>query len=402
MKKTSIIVISLIIFVTIGANAQECAQLAQTIGRETQRFGNAEQRSLAQRAQLCTSRYESSSSEQRAQIQGAYGLFSGGASGSDASIRTLQANECRESYGTYWSQQVTSSEINTVSQIGADVVRACLQTTSFRLTDLVLNGEAVVATYRYGGAGNARINGISVQPNTILTGCRALVGGRDYSDFSTLTGTSLPSGETLTLSCSRAANSQSTADRRFFDGGILTIATDAASPSVPLISYALPPIGESDIDSLRRQITELQRRVGVIEDAPLFVYRSMIVSIPVRETIPLPFPDVDFQRNVSSESAPVRTITVQIPGLYFLTGSVFFNEPVNQGYKSCYFTVVPASGSPPPIVPGTQAFNPHCHAAGVVTLNRGDRITFSAGQAGSPGTLAGRAVITGRWISQSR
>lgn len=378
------------------ASAQECAHIAQIMGREIQRFGSDEQRAMAQRAQLCVARYESSTGEQRAQIQGAYGLFSGGASGSDTQVRTLQTQECQDRWGTDWSRLITSSEVNRVSQAGADVVRACLAGPAFRMVDLALNGEAVVATYRYGGTGSTRINGVSIQPSNILSNCRVLVSGREHTDLSRIVGGQLPSGEAMTLTCTRAASNNSTTQQRLFDGGSVTVATDSASPTLALIAYASPPIGESDLEALRRQIAGLQRRLSDIEGAPRFVYRSASISVAGAQTIPLSLPEVELERGVSSENAMVRVVTIQIPGIYYLSGSVYFDEPINQHYKSCAF-VITRNGARLP-APGAQNFEPHCHHAGTRALERGDRVHFEVGQAGSP-NLGGRVVMSGHWIS---
>jgi len=73
-----------------AATAQECVALASVMGREIERIGDQDQISIQKKANLCSSKYQTASAEQRAKIEAAYGLFTGGASGSTTQIQQMQ------------------------------------------------------------------------------------------------------------------------------------------------------------------------------------------------------------------------------------------------------------------------------------------------------------------------
>ena len=173
------------------AHAQECTSLAAVIGRQTQKFGDQEQKAIASRAQLCSAKYENSTAEQRVQIEAAYGMFNGGVNGSSTQIHALQEQECQSQFGSYWSNKVTSSELDDVSQIGAEVVKACLNSQAFRLVGLSLQDEGVSASYRYNGNGTTKIDVITASPQDIVD-CNVAALGKSYQDSESVSGLELP------------------------------------------------------------------------------------------------------------------------------------------------------------------------------------------------------------------
>jgi hypothetical protein len=244
---------------TVALAQQECVALARVMARETTRVGDQTEIDIQNKASLCSSEYRNSNADQRANIQGAYGLYSGGASGSDTQIEELQRAQCENHYGTYWSSQQHSTEVNRVSQIGADVVRACLLGRSFRLTTLQFVGEAVEASFLYGGTGETTIDGVFVTPHQIAQ-CEVAVNHRTEQDLSKLQGVSLKSGDNLTLSCERKPAASIGNGPLHYEGGIVGIATTSDSATVPLISYYKPPIGETVADTLDRRIRLLEQQ----------------------------------------------------------------------------------------------------------------------------------------------
>lgn len=247
---------------SFSSYAQECTDLARVIARESERFADKNQVDILNTANLCSSEYENATSEQRAQIEASYGLFSGGAKGSSQQIKEMQKSRCESKYGREWRDRVTSTEIQKVSQTGADVVKACLNSRSFRLIDLTIADEAIAASFRYNGAGETVLNGIIITPSDIAK-CSVLHNGKTISNLSEIPGTTLKSGETIALDCNRTATDVGEG-RNSFRGGLIGIATSAEVAQVPLISYSSPPIYKSTAESLSKQIKSLQEELSSV------------------------------------------------------------------------------------------------------------------------------------------
>ena len=166
----------LFILSSTSLKAEDCTDLARVIARESNKFGDSSQIEKLSKANFCSSKYSTATNEQKAQIEASYNLFSGSAAGSSSQIETKQDSECGGKYGTYWSNQITSIEIQKISAIGSDVVRACIQARSFRLTNLVIQNEAISADFRFGGEKDTTINGIIISPPGIAK-CTVLKDG---------------------------------------------------------------------------------------------------------------------------------------------------------------------------------------------------------------------------------
>jgi hypothetical protein len=270
---------------TVAFAQEECVALARVMARETQRVGDQTEIDIQNRASLCSSEYRNSNADQRANIQAAYGLFSGGVSGSDTQIEELQKATCENHYGTYWSSQQHSTEINRVSQLGADVVRACLLARSFRLTTLQLVGEAVNASFLYGGTGETTIDDVFVTPPQIAK-CEVAVNHRAEQDLSKLQGVSLKSGDNLTLNCERKPNTETVNGLLHYEGGIVGIATTSDTARVPLISYYKPPIDETVADALDRRIRSLEQQLAVLERQHAALLSDLSLTDPTNNSAP--------------------------------------------------------------------------------------------------------------------
>lgn len=247
--------------------AQECTDLARVISRESEKTGNSSQIQTLNKAQLCSAKYENSTTDQRAQIEASYGLFSGGASGSSAQVHQLQEQQCQGEYGSYWSNQISSNELQRVSSVGADVVRACLQSRSFRLVNLTIQNESITASFRYGGERETTINGVIVSPPDAAK-CSVLRDGNADSDLSKIVGKKLGSGSTIALTCDRQPDSaSSTATQKHFKGGIVGIATTSDIAQVPMIAYSIPLLPQPVADALSRDIADIRESISKLQDS---------------------------------------------------------------------------------------------------------------------------------------
>jgi hypothetical protein len=267
--------------------AQECVDLARVIGREAERVGDRAAIAIQNKASLCSQRYEMAGAEQRANIEAAYGLFSGGASGSSSQIQELQQAQCENHYGAWWSSQQHSTEINRVSELGADVIRACLSGRSFRLTNLQFVGDAVNATFLYGGVGEIKVSGVIVTPPQIAR-CSVFVNGAKQDDLSKLQGVSLNSGENLTLACQRQPVTP-TGSPLHFEGGIIGIATASDTPTVPLIAHSKLPISDEFAPDLSARLSKLEEDLRTWDpkgDSNAFMPPAPITIMPPQNHVP--------------------------------------------------------------------------------------------------------------------
>ncbi len=242
--------------------AEECRDLAVQIGRDYDKYADASQVETIKKANLCSAHYETATSEQRAQIEASYSLFSGGASGSSTQIKSLQDQKCEDKFDGYWSSRVTASELNRVSSVGADVVRDCLGQKSFRLVDFKTSGDAISAVFRYGGLDQIVLNGIVVAPSTMAQ-CSALYGGATHSDVAHIAGATLKPNETFTLVCNRTFKTVAT-NQKFYEGGVLGVSTNSDSPMLPVIEYYNPIISAQAANQLQSQADTLAKSIVAI------------------------------------------------------------------------------------------------------------------------------------------
>jgi hypothetical protein len=243
----------------LQVGAQECVDLARVMSREVQKSASQNQIDIVKKASFCSSKYELASSDQRAQIQASYELFSGGASGSSQQISEKQEQECGGQYGSYWASQINSDEVNRVSTVGADVVRACLQQQSFRLHSLEIQGDGIVASFTNGAASPATINSIAVVPEEVAT-CSASYDGPAVNNISGFHGQQLKENHELSLHCTRKF--QIEGNVKHYPGGIIAVSTQQLTASVPLVEYAQPPITATAAEAINTEINSLKTSIA--------------------------------------------------------------------------------------------------------------------------------------------
>jgi hypothetical protein len=228
----------------------------------------------------------------------------------------LQRMTAKMADGAYWSSQQSSIEINRVSELGADVIRACLNGRSFRLTNLQFVDEAVNATFLYGGVGQIKVSGVVVNPPQIAQ-CTVLVNGTKQDDLSKLQGYSLKSGENLTLECQRTPTSPTGNGPLHFEGGIIGIATASDTPTVPLISYWKAP-GDGFAHDLRWRLDKLEAYLRTRDpqgDSNAFMPPTPISIMP----------PVNHQ--------PDNWTTANCPQGYYMIGMSVFTDPAESSLQ---------------------------------------------------------------------
>lgn len=272
-------VAALLTFSSGHAGAQECSDLATIIGRESEKTGDSRQVEALNKAHFCSSKYQSAGKEEQAQISASYGLFGGSAGASTMQIEAKQEQECGDYYGKHWSSKVTSKELERVSNAGADVIKACINSRSFRLVNLAIEDESIVASFRYGGAKSTLISGVIVSPQDAAK-CLVMNEGRTDSDLSKLVGKELHSGSTITLICNRQADPlSSSASQKRFSGGFLGLSTIDDTAEVPLIAYSRPPLPQPVAETLTANVGALGADVKTLRE-DLLKLRSSVSSIP--------------------------------------------------------------------------------------------------------------------------
>ena len=330
---------SSVILLPSDVRAQECVDLARVMSRETERSASKSQINIVKKANFCSSKYEGSSNTQKAQIEASYGLFSGGASGSAQQISQKQEQECGGQFGSYWSDQVNSSDFDRVSQVGADVIRGCLQTKSFRLHSLVIQGTGIEASFTNGTSSDVTINGVYVTPEGIAT-CRIQHDGKNITDITSFHG-QLKANNDLSLICTRKPHTEGTIDH--YLGGIIGVSTPDGTASVPLVEYAEPPITEKAADSIKASIASLKASVDAI---------GIIAGNPQT----CDWNDTTKYEWVCSASCPAHTMiaggTCEMPNGTAGNPIALHESKINDGKWSCHYlnTNLPSSlkpGTPP-------------------------------------------------------
>jgi hypothetical protein len=160
------LVFGLALTASASVQAQECVELAQVITREISRSIGAEQTDIQQKSNICSALYHEATNNQQAQIQADYATFNGNASGSTQDYERHQESRCDHHFGSYWHDKLTLQESQTISALGADVVRDCLHG-GFRLTALRTVGNVLTATFSFGGVGNVKLTSVGVNPSPL-------------------------------------------------------------------------------------------------------------------------------------------------------------------------------------------------------------------------------------------
>jgi hypothetical protein len=259
------------------SHAQECVDVARVMAINSIQSQSSDQQQAITQSQLCSSDYQSASDSVKASISAAYGLFSGSAGASVDKIEAMQSSRCDNKFGEYWSNKVSSLNAASVSAIGAKVVLACFQTRSFRLVGMDIGGTGITSTFQNGNLSPVTINTAVVRPADAAT-CTAGINDRS-SSLSELVGKTLATGDTVTLSCQRTA--QTVADQpgaQHFPGGLITVATRTDAATVPLFEYYQPNISHNEADELRQSLTSLANKL-TSDEQQLPVYENRMVAL---------------------------------------------------------------------------------------------------------------------------
>jgi hypothetical protein len=113
---------------------------------------------------------------------------------------------------------------------------------------------------------------------------KALALGRAYDDLQQVVGMELPSGSTLTVTCTRKPKeAPHDPGQVHYDGGVLTVATDSDSPRLPLISYSVPTVPESAEDRINTKILELRNIIQQTQDVTKQL-QNQVSAIPREST----------------------------------------------------------------------------------------------------------------------
>lgn len=246
------------------ASASECSEIAKQLALDTTKSSDSIQVNSVNQARFCQAQYSKATQAQKAEIEAAYGLISGGSNNSSSNIDEEQKSICKDNYGFYWYNQISSLDAKRVSEAGASLVKACFDQKSFRVTDVSFNEAALTAVFSYGGPGSIKIGEARVVPNAIAT-CTATLEGESFSSLKNLTGRKINSGSTSTISCQRMPEIISEPNgikREHYRGGLITYSTVGGSAEIPLVDYSIPSIGESVAEKLTQRLTAVEQKTA--------------------------------------------------------------------------------------------------------------------------------------------
>ena len=188
------------------------------------------------------------------EFEAAYAAFSGNAQGSIEEIRQFQTNKCEGRFGSFWSESSRLMNLRSISKTGSDVVSACLTQKSFRVTKIVLQGDALIGTFVNGGQTSASVTSARVVPEGIAS-CTS--GGKQIEE---LIAASIAPNHSIAVECTRTEEKfeGQSGIRRVFRGGFISLATTIGDAQIPLIGFSDPPIDETLAEALERQLKTVQ------------------------------------------------------------------------------------------------------------------------------------------------
>lgn len=156
-----------------------------------------------QKANFCLAEYEKASSEQRAQVEASYKLFSGGASGSSAQVSERQKQECDSKYGEYWFNQLGLQSQKVVSDKAMETVARCVEALRLGLRvvpTLSEDEKVIIVALTWMAARELPFRGIVRAPDTAVS---CYLDGRDTDAAGLFTRRAIKPGASVVFKCER-------------------------------------------------------------------------------------------------------------------------------------------------------------------------------------------------------
>ena len=242
--------------VSTPLQAQECVELAKAIAVETAKFSDRSQVSAQQKADLCISEYDSSSSERKGTIELSYKVASGKGEYSQADVAVWQKTECGSNFGSYWSDQAKSSEVKAISAVGASVISDCLNQQKFRIVNISSTGNAISATFANYSVSDLKLIAAEVAPAEVAT-CTG-----NGEQIANVKGADVERNHTFQVVCTRIGVSDPKDGRIKYNGGLVSVATPIGAASIPLVEYYDPDLDRATAASLGTQVQSLEKQLA--------------------------------------------------------------------------------------------------------------------------------------------
>jgi hypothetical protein len=192
-------------FCTIAHSQSICEAIIRSANYNQYQSVSQNQQYSLQKANFCLAEYDKSTSEQRAQIEASYKVFSGSASGSSEQIRERQRTECDSKYGEYWFSQLGLVSQKVVSDKAMDTVAQCVKAfgSGLRVEPTFSETEtALTVALTWTRSSDLPFRGIIRTPSESVK-CR--LENRDVGDAGLFNGRVIRPGTSATFSCERTA-----------------------------------------------------------------------------------------------------------------------------------------------------------------------------------------------------
>jgi len=212
-----------------------------------------------QKANFCLAEYDKATSEQRAQIEASYKLFSAGAAGSTAQVRERQKQECSNNYGEYWFNQLGLVSQKVVSDKAMDTVAQCIKAlgSGLRVEPTFSETEdALTVSLTWTRSSDLPFRGIIRSPSDNVI-CR--LDNKETDKPGLFTGRVIKPGTSQTFSCERKTRSETIAGEKVNCLPAALIAIDVLESPVTINLFR-----RCETDYLASRATQVEAAVQVL------------------------------------------------------------------------------------------------------------------------------------------
>ncbi|QGM44710.1 hypothetical protein [Methylocystis heyeri] len=279
MNKTLLGAVATLIYVIIPAAAQAggCEDILKYINYNTNYNYSQLTTEQINMASFCSEKYRKQSGARAAQIEASYNVFSGKAQASEQEIQEEQEKQCHGHYGKEYLSSMGIQQSQIVSQQSVDALKACYDSTQFHLKSLTYVENSFSSSFVWNGPGNITFSSVIVSADSNLLDPSGLikrvavcsVSYKDQTDIKKPF--QLASGSNVTVTCDRnphMVTDQKTHDvSKTFPEGLVTIATDAQSITIPLIGISRLITPDDRIASIEGTLHNIQSQLDLLSSS---------------------------------------------------------------------------------------------------------------------------------------
>lgn len=247
-----------------------CGEILRSANYNQYQSVSQNQQYSLQKANFCLAEYEKSSSEQKAQIEASYKLFSGGASGSSQQIKERQHQECDSKYGEYWFSQLGLTSQKIVSDKAMDTVSKCLTALSQGLKvepTFTENEEALSVSLTWTRSTDLPFKAVVLAPSTSI---RCKIDGKYTDAADAFLNRVIKPGTSTTFSCERSPSTEVISGEKIKCLPPALVAIDVLESPVTLNLFR-----RCETDYLTSRANEVDRKVRQINEQVISIQNGL-------------------------------------------------------------------------------------------------------------------------------